>query len=277
MPTRDRLSALTLSDPSAVHAEAQHVEIDIKSLLPLWLRRRLFQAGIDIDMTRLALVLAAFMGLWVALVLGVGPLIASTSMLALAGSVIGLIDYAAGKRMAALSGCMSGFLDRIRQMLVVGNSLSVALTRATQSSPPILVEFFSPMIRRIANGAGVAESVNTLAEELDLHELRLFGTAIEANLRFGGSLTAVLSNLIENIRRRGAVDREVRANTSQIRASAWILGLLPLFASTVVMLSNPSYTRYFIDDPMGNKFLIYAGLSELVGAFLMRSIVRIAY
>ena len=50
------------------------------------------------------------------------------------------------------------------------------------------------------------------------------------------------------------------------------------FASRVLHEpSNPSYTRYFVEDPTGNKMLIFAGLSELVGAFLMRSIVRIKY
>lgn len=274
---RERLAALVQATPAPGETEAVRKDIDVQSLLPLWFRRRLFQAGIQLDASRLALVLLSFAALWIVLVLSFDMLIATTATTALAGSAIGILDYAATRRMEALSGCMSGFLDRVRQLLAVGNALSVALVRATQSSPPILVEFFTPTIRRIANGAGVAESVNALAEELDLHELRLFGTAIETNLRFGGSLTAVLANLIENIRRRGAVDREVRANTSQIRASAWILGLLPLLASAVVMLSNPSYTRYFIDEPAGNKMLIFAGLSELVGAFLMRSIVRIKY
>src|SRR3546814_13746891 len=77
-------------------------------------------------------------------------------------SSFAIIDQLGSRRMNALSACMSGFLDRVRQLLIVGNSLSVALARATQSSPPILVEFFSPTIRRIANGAGVAESLNQL-------------------------------------------------------------------------------------------------------------------
>lgn len=273
----DRLIALTQAGPANAPVQPRNILPEIEKVLPLFLRRRLLQAGIHFDPTRLSLLVFALSAVWILLVTTSGLFVAIIVDGVILLSIFAIIDHMASRRMNALSACMSGFLDRVRQLLIVGNSLSVALSRATQSSPPILVEFFSPTIRRIANGAGVAESVNQLADELDLHELRLFGAAIETNLRFGGSLSAVLANLIENIRRRSAVDREVRANTSQIRASAWILGLLPLVACAAVMVKNPDYVRYFIDDPMGNKFLIYAGLSEFFGALLMRSIVRVDY
>ena len=274
---QDRLVALTQVSHTIAPVAPRNILPEIEKVLPLMLRRRLFQAGIHINPARLSLMAFALAFIWIVVVSISGIFVAAIVDGVIVLTSFAIIDQLASRRMNALSGCMSGFLDRVRQLLIVGNSLSVALARATQSSPPILVEFFSPTIRRIANGAGVAESINQLGEELDLHELRLFGAAVETNLRFGGSLSAVLANLIENIRRRSAIDREVRANTSQIRASAWILGILPLVACAAVMVKNPEYVRYFIDTSTGNKLLIYAGLSELVGAILMRSIVRVSY
>ncbi|HEY4345574.1 MAG TPA: hypothetical protein VGN05_14585 [Parvibaculum sp.] len=274
---RDRLVALTQAGHAAAPVEPRNILPEIERVMPLFLRRRLLQAGIHIDPMRLSLMVFGLATVWIVLCVVASVLVAAIVDGVIVLAAFAVIDHLASRRMNALSACMSGFLDRVRQLLIIGNSLSVALSRATQSSPPVLIEFFTPTIRRIANSAGVAESVNQLADELDLHELRLFGAAIETNLRFGGSLSVILANLIENIRRRSAVEREVRANTSQIRASAWILGLLPLVACAAVMLKNPDYVRYFIDNPTGNKFLIYAGLSEFVGALLMRSIVRVNY
>jgi tight adherence protein B len=120
----------------------------------------------------------------------------------------------------------------------------------------------------------VTESIGQLADELDLYELRLFGAAVETNLRFGGSLTAILANLIENIRRRAAVLREVRVSTSQIRASAWVLGLLPMIVASVVMVQSPDYVRWFIDNPSGRTLLIYCAVSQVLGAVMMRGVVK---
>ena len=275
---RQRKLTNLLDDSSTpVNAPERKSLPDIERILPLSLQRRLLQAGIHLNFNHLVILIFGLASIWFVVILLSGLLAALLISGFLVLSTIATVDYVASKRMNALSAAMTGFLDRIRQLLIVGNSLSVSLQRATHNSPPILVEFMTPTIRRIGNGAGVAESVNQLADELNLHELRLFGAAIETNLRFGGSLAAVIANLIENMRRRSAVDREVRANTSQIRASAWILGLLPLFACAVVMLKNPGYMSYFIDTSAGNKLLLYAIVSEVIGIFLMRTIVRVNY
>tara|TARA_R110002110_G_scaffold12692_39_gene60435 strand:+ start:343 stop:1269 length:927 start_codon:yes stop_codon:yes gene_type:complete len=250
---------------------------DTTAFLPAMVRNRLYQAGVNVPPDRLSVILIFVFFLWLALVFLFGLFVATTVLLSLVLVTAAIVDYRARQRMNVLSDAMLGYFDRVRQLLVVGNSLSVALSRATQSSPAIIVEFFSPTIRRIANGAGVAESVNQLAGELDLYELRLFGAAIETNLRFGGSLTAILANLIENIRRRGAVMREVRVSTSQIRASAWVLGLLPMLVASVVMIQSPDYVQWFIEEPAGHTLLIYSAVSQILGAVLMRAVVQTSY
>ncbi|MEP0707768.1 MAG: type II secretion system F family protein [Parvibaculum sp.] len=249
---------------------------DSTRLLPAIVQNKLYQAGIEVLADRLTALLIFTLCLWIALSILFGLIAATIVLLSVVLVSAAVVDYRARQRMNALSDAMLGYFDRVRQLLVVGNSLSVALARATQSSPPIVVEFFQPTIRRIANGAGVAESVNQLARELDLYELRLFGAAIETNLRFGGSLTAILSSLIENIRRRASVMREVRVSTSQIRASAWVLGLLPMVVASAVVVQSPEYMRWFIEEPVGRQLLIYCGISQVLGAFMMRSVVRTA-
>lgn len=250
---------------------------DTTSLLPAVAHNRLYQAGIGLPPDRLTAILIFALCIWFAVTIFSGFLVATVILVSLILVAAAIVDYRARKRMNALSDALLGYFDRVRQLLVVGNSLSVALARATQSSPPIVVEFFSPTIRRIANGAGVAESVNQLGDELDLYELRLFATAIETNLRFGGSLTAILANLIENIRRRAAVIREVRVSTSQIRVSAWVLGLLPMVVTSFVMVQSPDYARWFIDEAVGRQLLVYCALSQVLGAFMMRTVVRTSY
>ena len=252
-------------------------ENTIERWLPAWLRRRLFQAGIEIEPLNSSVVgffgLAILFALVIWLGLAVTVLIATTAILV----AIAFVDYLARKRMTAVSNSMLGYFDRVRQLLVVGNSLPVALNRATASSPPILAEVFTPTMRRIANGAGVGESMSQLAEELEVYEIRLFATAIETNLRFGGSISQIIANLIENIRRRSAVEREVRVNTAQIRSSAWVLALLPLLVASLVMVDNDDYIAWFLHDPTGRMLLIYCVVSQIIGGILMRTVVKTSF
>ncbi|MBX3495161.1 MAG: type II secretion system F family protein [Parvibaculum sp.] len=250
---------------------------DTKRFVPAVVRNRLYRAGIELTPNLLMTSLIVVPGFWLVLAVVSGVAAATVVVVSALLVTAAIVDYRARQRMNALSDAMLGYFDRVRQLLVVGNSLSVALAGATRSSPPIVVEFFSPAIRRIANGAGVAESVGQMADELDLHELRLFSTAIETNLRFGGSLTSILSNLIDNIRRRAAVVREMRVSTSQIRASAWVLALLPMVVASIVMVQSPEYARWFIDEPVGRQLLAYCAISQMLGAVVMRSVVRTSY
>jgi len=274
-----KLSGLLRPERAAAMAASRDEDHDdlIEKWLPVWLRRRLFQAGIEIEPMNTSVVgffgLAVLAGLVTWFGFAITVLMALTAML----TALAFIDYRARKRMNAVANSMLGYFDRVRQLLVVGNSLPVALNRATASSPPILAEVFTPTMRRIANGAGVGESMAQLADELDVYEIRLFATAIETNLRFGGSITQIIANLIENIRRRSAVEREVRVNTAQIRSSAWVLALLPMLVASLVMFDNDDYIAWFLNDPTGRMLLIYCVVSQIAGGILMRAVVKTSY
>jgi tight adherence protein B len=203
-----------------------------------------------------------------------GPLAASTAAAAVLVLGLATLNILAARRIRELGGLMPGFFDRVRQLLVVGNSLPTAFSRAVEGSQPRLVSFFAPALRRIANGAGFAESVRQSAEDVSLYEMHLFSAAVSTNIRFGGSLTHSLNNLIQFLRKRASVERELRASTSLIRASAWVLGLLPVLVAGLIVTQNQQYAHWFIADPTGKALLVYCIFSQIVGAFVMRAIVR---
>lgn len=248
-----------------------------ESWLPPLLEQKLARAGWEPSQRRL-MAAGAIMLFAVVIALAVAGLLAG--MLTAATLVLltwVALEYRAGVRVQRLSDCMLGFLERMRQLLSVGNSLSVALERAVENSPPIVTQCLTPTLRRIANGSGVAESLERVAAEMDLYELHLLATATRTNLRFGGSMTAILRNIIENIRRRASIERELRANTTQIRASAWVLALLPVLVATLVMLTNRDYSSWFLATEKGHHMIAYAVVSQIAGALCMRMITRSRY
>jgi tight adherence protein B len=249
--------------------------------MPLWLppmlARRLVRAGWEPD-RRAVMAIAGFLFLAVsAAFIAAGVLAALLTGFTLLLIGFALLEWRAARNLRALSDNMLGFLERVRQLLSVGNSLAVALARAVENSPPVVAQCLAPAIRRIANGAGVADSIARIAADLDLYELHLLATAARTNLRFGGSMTAILKNIIENIRRRTAIERELRSNTTQIRASAWVLAALPVLVASMVTLTNRDYSRWFLATDTGHTMIAYAVISQLLGVMAMRLIIRTRY
>jgi tight adherence protein B len=251
--------------------------ICIDRLMPQAVARKCRQAGWVPQARDLVVMLGGLAGASALAILRFGALAGVLACLAGLLAAAAMLEMRARRRMCALSGAMLGFLERTRQLITVGSSLATALEQAAANSPPVVAVALAPTVRRIRNGGGVAESLEHCAQELDIYELNLLATAARTNLRFGGSMTQILRNMIENIRRRAAVERELRADTTQIRASAWVLGLLPVVVGAVVMFGNRGYSRWFLETAAGHGMIVYAVLSQLIGVWRMRLIVRTRY
>lgn len=204
----------------------------------------------------------------------VGLLPALAGLAAIVSLAILLLSILANRRIAAIGELMPSFLDRVRQLLGVGNSLPVAFSRAVYAAHPLLRNFFAPALRRMSNGASFPDTLEQVASDINLYEVRLFATAVTVNMRFGGALTHTLSNLVSYLRKRASLERELRAATTQIRVSAWVLALLPIGVGALIVTQNQEYASWFLSNPTGRWMLGYCALSQAMGLFLMRTFAR---
>ena len=246
----------------------------LEMLLPRTFARNLRQLGVgfcprDIAAGLAALTLFCLVAGVMAGLAGAAGIVTTAVLLTFA-----TVNILAGRRVAKFSGQLPGFLDRLRQLLVVGSNLPTAFARAVQGSHATTVDFLEPVVRRVHNGAGFSDSIRQCAEDVGLHELQLFAATVTANARFGGSLSQALANLVLYLRRRATIERELRASTAQIRASAWVLALLPLVVALAIMVQNRDYAAWFFTHTAGRKLLVYCFVSQAIGALLMRMIVR---
>jgi len=149
-----------LKDLLAVHAEkVPQPRAGIANRLPSFLERKLARAGWEPSRRQLTAG-AAILSLAILAATAIAGLLAGLlSAVTLASLVLVALEYRAGVRVRLLSDCMLGFLERMRQLLSVGNSLSVALERAVENSPPIVTECLTPTLRRIAHGVERANAL----------------------------------------------------------------------------------------------------------------------
>jgi tight adherence protein B len=249
----------------------------VDRLLPRWMIHKLHLLGIEPGMRGVVLTMGALLSIATIALLVLGPIAAAGLATTSVAGALMMLNLLAGRRLVDLAALMPSFFDRIRQLVIVGNSLPTAFTRSVQDAQPRLARAFAPAMRRMGNGASFVESIRQSAEEIDLYEVRLFATAVAANMRFGGSLAHCLGNLVSYLRKRTSIERELRANTAQIRASAWVLGLLPLLVAGLIVTQNQDYARWFVVHPTGRMMLVYCILSQLCGAIAMRAVVRSSY
>lgn len=206
-----------------------------------------------------------------------GVVAALITVVAMAFGVVTYVRGRARRRTEALVDALALYVDGVRQLMNVGNSLSQALMRALPTAAPPIQVFFGPAARRIELGAPIGESMQQLADRIAVPEIAMLAAAIRVNLRFGGSLAGILSNLSAIIRERVRIKRELSSATAEVQISAQILIGIPLILVAVTFVTNPSYRTFFFVDPRGQHMAIFAIVLQMIGVAVMMRLKRLAF
>lgn len=158
----------------------------------------------------------------------------------------------------------------VRAGLPVGDAIESV---ATEIKGPVGAEF-----ARIRDGMKIGldleELLTQAAERVWVVEFRFFVVALALQRQTGGNLAETLENLSMTIRRRRELDLKARAMTSETRASAWLIGILPFFGGGAMLFLSPNYIQMLFTDPRG-KFLLGTAIVLLaIGAYVMRAMIR---
>lgn len=206
-----------------------------------------------------------------------GPLVAlpAAGVAALIGACV--VHVRAARRYGRIIEQLPAFVDRVRQYVITGASLQIAIPRAIEATSPLLASVMAPVERRLGHGAGVPESIGWLARRLGSPELAMLAAAADANLRFGGQLGIVLGNVVRMMRDRLRIGRELKAATSETRASALVLGLLPLLVAAAIVAIQPQHVMFFIENQTGRKLLLVMIGLYIAGSLLMQRIAKPDY
>lgn len=241
--------------------------------LRLWLNR----ADITLPPHRLLTVALLIVVATVFVAWFFGPIAAAVVPVAALAIAIYALHSLATRRINAFIIGLPFFLDALRQLLMVGNSVQQGLLKAAENTSPAMQRYLQPMIRRINNGAPIPDAVTWLAGRLDIPELYMLATATEVNFRYGGRMSAVLANLVQILRERTRVGRELKAATAEIRFSAIILGLMPAVVSVMIGVIKPAYIMFFLQAEQGPRLAMIAVGLQVVGILIMRRIMRLEF
>ncbi len=123
-------------------------------------------------------------------------------------------------------------------------------------------------------GVPIGEACVKAAQRMPLTEMQMFATGIMIQQQTGSSLSEVLLNLAKVIRARFRLKRKIQALSAEAKASASIIGALPILVGLGLTAVNPEYMEPLFQTLKGKIFLTGAGTWMLMGILIMRQMIN---
>jgi tight adherence protein B len=241
------------------------------------LSARLKQAGLDWSKRRF-IVTAAVLGVaaFVAMIaLGMGLLAAlGFGFAAGCGLPFWTLSFLKKRREAKFLNNFPDAVDVIVRGIKAGLPLLDSLKLiAADAVEPVRGEFQS-IIETQTIGMPIGEACLKLFESIPVPEANFFGIVVFIQQRAGGNLSEALGNLSRVLRDRKKMKAKIQAMSMEAKASASIIGALPIGVMGIVWLTSPAYIELLWTDPFGRLMLACCAGWMLVGVFVMRKMIN---
>lgn len=184
-----------------------------------------------------------------------------------AGAARLLVKFEQGRAEASFVEEFPGTLDSIIRVLRAGMPVTAAIRAVAEDGHKTVAQVFAGMADQIDIGVPMNDALAQAAAQVRLPDFRFFTVSVALQHGTGGNLTLTLETLSDIIRRRRTVRKKVKALTSEVRMSSYILGAVPIVVLGILTLIAPSYLSPLLHDPRG-KFLLGGAFFNLAAGFL---------
>lgn len=241
-----------------------------------WLEKRIADLALPVDPASAAAAMpaAVLLATLVSLAL-LGP-IGAALLLAVAATAIGSLHRGAPRRRAdAAERALPGLLESVARQLRAGATLAQAIPA---TAPPDGVTELRRSWGRLGDlipAVGVTAALGRWTTEsptgvVRSPSVRLAAAALSLASSTGGSPARAIDGVAATLRSRMAVADEVRALSTQARASAVVIAAAPVVFGVMAGVTDPR-TRAFLASPPGLVLLALGlGLDALGGWWMAR-------
>lgn len=154
-------------------------------------------------------------------------------------------------------------LELLTRGLRSGLPITETLGIVSSEIPGPVGEEFKLITERIKIGRTMEQALQETADRLGTPEFQFFVITLSIQRETGGNLAETLSNLATVLRQRAQMKLKIRAMSSESKASAYIIGVLPFLVFGLITYINFNYMMpFFTPDPNG---LFGLGMMQVVG------------
>ncbi|MGX9357018.1 type II secretion system F family protein [Roseobacteraceae bacterium S113] len=165
------------------------------------------------------------------------------------GGVFFWVNSKANKRLSMLEEQLPDAIELIVRSLRVGHPFSSAIGIVSKEVKDPLATEFGIIADEAAYGRDVGEAIKTMAERLDMQDLRFLAVAVTIQQQSGGNLAEILAGLSKVIRARFRLFRRVAAITAEAKWSGKFLSGFPVAALIFIQVTDPGYYDDVLDHP----------------------------
>lgn len=170
---------------------------------------------------------------------------------------------------------LTDMITTIVGSLRAGFSFPQALKTVVEEAASPIKEEMESLLKEMQYGSNLEEALNNLKERMPSEDLDLMIQAILIQRQVGGNLAVILDKIVETIRDRTKIQRQIHTLTAQGRLSGIIVGLLPIILGFVIYLMQPSYIGVLFHNPIGMIMLAAGVASGIIGLLLIKKITTI--
>jgi len=176
------------------------------------------------------------------------------------------------RRLAKINGQLEEMLTLVSNSLRSGYGLLQGFEYASRQISPPLADELKRMLQEANLGAGAETAIQALAERITSPDMEMVVTAIAIQRSVGGNLAQTLDGVAYTIRERDRIRGEIKTLTAQQRMTGVVIGALPIFVGLIMFAMNPDYMSPLFTETVGKVLLLIAAGLEVLGIFLIRSL-----
>jgi len=187
-----------------------------------------------------------------------------------------IIQYRAGKAIKSFYQHFPNALEIISRGARAGVPVTEGIGAIGDEIPAPLGPTFARIASRLKIGVDLAPALSEAIREIDLPEMRFFSVTLLLQRETGGQLAETLDNLSQLLRERNLLKEKVKATTSEVRVSAYMITAIPFLFALYLYATNREGFFFFFENPTGQSMLQYMAGSLFVGFlclnWLMKSV-----
>ena len=165
-------------------------------------------------------------------------------------------------------------VDIIVRGLKAGLPLLDSMRVIVADAPEPIKSEFRAIIETQTIGIPLGEACGKLYERIPLAEANFFAIVVAIQQKSGGNLSEALGNLSRVLRDRKKMKAKIKAMSMEAKASAGIIGALPILVMLLVYVTSPDYIELLWTAPMGRLMLAGSGVWMLFGILVMKKMIN---